>query len=170
MLLLVAAIPIGIVFLTVAVTEAERAADLHGAHKPSGVRGGTSLLFGLAAVLGVAVIFFGTGREYAIFLFLVPGIPALAISAVLGAVFHLQLSGPSKFIAALTGLGVTILTVLACAALVALLAAPGVKEGMFVMAFGASMVLFPFGFPVLIIGVVAGIAANIMSNRQRPNE
>ncbi|MDP2882797.1 MAG: hypothetical protein Q8N89_14615 [Azonexus sp.] len=163
-LLLAVALPLGIAFLTVRATEAERKVYDHSPVR----RLSCALVFGLAAVLGVLWVFRGTGPEYAPAMGLFLGIPASSIAALLAAVGQRFLVGRSKVVATLSGIAITIFTALATSLLVAIFFAPG-SASSFVAAFGAIIVLSPSGFPVLLFGGLAGLLLSHLSNRKRPN-
>ncbi|GAB3537939.1 hypothetical protein GCM10027343_02390 [Noviherbaspirillum agri] len=167
MFLAVVAIPIAVVMITVIATKSERVANLPDKLQPSLGKGSVSLMFGLAALLGVALILRDTGKDFATFVFLLSGIPAAAIAALLAALSYRLLVGRSKVAGAFAGLGVAVATVLTSLVIVAFAVAPGSKEGALMAAFGATIVLAPSGSSVLLIGVIAGVAVNLLANRNR---
>lgn len=166
-LLIVVAIPVAIVVFTVVATKSERAANLPDRLQPSLGKRSVSLMFGLAALLGVALVLRDTGKDFATFVFLLSGIPAAAIAALLATLSYRQLVGPSKIVGAFAGFGVAVATALTSSVIVAFAVAPGFKEGAFMAAIGATIVLAPFGTPVLLIGVFTGVALNLLANRNR---
>ena len=56
------------------------------------------------------------------------------------------------------------------ALLVALIAAPGKSEGMFMAAFGATMVLIPFGIPLFLFGAMVGLLLNRLTKNRSPEK
>lgn len=163
-LLLAVALPLGIAFLTVRATEAERKVYDHSPVR----RLSCALVFGLAAVLGILWVLRGTGPELATAMGLFLGLPASGIAALLAAAGQRFLVGRSKVVATLYGVAITILTALATSLLVATLIAPG-SASSFVAAFGALIVLSPSGIPVLVFGGLVGLLLSYLSNRKRPN-
>lgn len=163
-LLLAVAIPLGIVIFTVVATESEH--QLHE-HAPVS-RLVSAMVFGIAALLGVLFVFRGTGTEYAPAIAFIPGLPAVAIAALLAAAGHRFVVVRSKFFAALSGAGIAFLTAVGTSSAFAFFLAPEYSSALFVASLGAVIVLLPQGIPVLVIGALAGVLLSRISNRKLP--
>lgn len=161
-LLLAVAIPLGIVVFVVMATEAERKTYEHA----SVSKFSTALLFSLAAVLGVVWVFRGMGLEYAPAMAFLLGIPAAVIAALLALASHRFLIGRSKFIAALSGVGIALLTAAGTSSLIAVIFAPD-EMYLFMLTFGLVIMLSPTGVPVLFISGLAGFLLSYLSNHKR---
>jgi len=165
-LLLAVAIPLGIVVFTVVATESERKA--RDKHAPVS-RFVSAIVFGIAALLGVLLVFRGTGAEYAPAIAFIPGLPAVVIAALLAVAGHRLVVGHSKVLAALSGASIAFLTAFGTSSAFAVFFAPDHNAALFVASFGAAIVLLPQGIPVLLIGASAGVLLSHISNRKRPN-
>lgn len=164
-LLLAAAIPLGIIVFTVVATESERKANEHA---PVG-RSVSAIVFCIAALLGIFLVLRGTGAESALAISLILGLPAVVIAALLVIVGHRLVVGPSKIIAALSGAGIAFLTAVGTSSAFAVFFAPDHNAALFIASFGAVIMLLPQGILLLFIGASAGVFLSHISNRKRPN-
>lgn len=164
-LLLAIAIPLGIVLFTVVATESERKAH---EHVPVS-RFVSAIAFGIAALLGVILVFRGTGAEYVLAIAFMPSLPAVVIAALLAVAGHRLVVGHSKILAALSGAAIAFLTAVGTSSAFAIFFAPDNNAALFVASFGAAIVLLPQGIPVLLIGASAGVLLSHISNRKLPN-
>lgn len=158
--LLAIAMPVGILVFAVLAIESERNTKVHFRVR----RSVSMLVFGVAALAGVAWVFRTSGPEYPVDALLLFGIPVAIISALLAALAHPWLSGRSFTLGALTGAAIAFVTVLAVTTLFALTLAPK-AIGAFVFTFGAALLLSPDGAPTLLLGILAGILLVWLSNR-----
>jgi hypothetical protein len=163
-LLLAVAIPLGIVVLAVIATESERKAH----QSAPANRFMSAIVFGIAALIGVLLVFRGTGTEYAPAIAFVLGIPAIVIAALLAVAGHRLVVGRSKVIAALSGASIALLTAVGTSSAFAAFFAPDQNAALFAASFGAAIVLLPQGVPILLIGASAGVLLSHLSNRKRP--
>lgn len=176
-LFLAVAIPGGILAFSVLATQSKNdASDRRSTDHALISRGGVSLVFGLAAFLGVAAMLWvwtllhqtePVDEARALGLLVVTALPVMAIAALIAALGYRLLVCRSAWGAALSGGVVTILTVLASSLVVALLIAPNASSGLAVVIVGTVSMLFHFGIPLLFIGMSAGILVNRMSRPKR---
>lgn len=164
-LVLAVAIPLGIVLLTVFATESERNVYSHAPVS----RLATSIAFSAAALIGLAIVFRGTGTEYALAFTPMLALPTAIIAAVLAAVAHRLLVGRSRLIAAISGVVIALLTALGVSTLFAVISTPDQGAAMFIASIGPLVLLLPNGFPALFVGGLAGFLLSHFSNRKRPN-
>lgn len=164
-LLLAIAIPLGIVVFTVVATESEHKVNEHAPVS----RFVAAIVFGIAALLGVLLVFRGTGAEYAPAIAFIPGLPAVVIAALLAVAGHRLIVSRSKFLAALSGACIAFLTAVGTSSAFAVFFAPDHGAALFIASFGAAIVLLPQGISVLVIGASAGVLLSHISNRKRPN-
>ena len=156
--------PIGILYLVVKATERERSA-------PSIGRRVSAFCFGAASLLGLIAIEVSiSGLKNFHGILLLAGIPIMVTAALLAFILHRRIFTSSKTTAALGGGGIALATVLFFALLVALIAAPGKSEGMFMAAFGATMVLIPFGIPLFLFGAMVGLLLNRLTKNRSPEK
>ena len=162
-ILLVIALPLGIALFAVIATESERRTY---EHRPAS-KFISALIFAFSALLGIAFVFHGTKTEYTPAIASIVGIPATIIAMLLAIASHRMLVGRSKFLAALFGAGVAFLTVTCTSLLFGVIFAPDLKAVLFMTAFGAVLVFFPTGIPVLLLGAISGIILSFLSNRRQ---
>ena len=163
-LLLAVAIPLGIVVFAVLATQSEHKVYEHAPVS----RLVSAMVFGMAALLGVLLVFRGTGAKYAPVIAFIPGLPAVVIAALLAVAGHRLVVVRSKVLAALSGAGIAFLTVIGTSSAFAFFFAPNHSAALFVASSGAVIVLLPQGIPVLLIGALAGLLLSHISNRKRP--
>lgn len=164
-LLLAVAIPLGIIVFTVLATESERKTHQHVPVS----RFVSAIAFGIAALLGVLLVFRGMGAEYALAIAFMPGLPAAVIAALLAVAGHRLVVGRSKVLAALSGSAIVFLTAVGTSSAFAIFFAPDHNAALFVASFGAAIMLLPQGIPVFLIGASAGVLLSHISNHKRPN-
>jgi hypothetical protein len=164
--LAVAAIPLAIVVFTVIATESEKRV-----YRSAPVsRSLSALVFGIAALAGVAIVLRGTGPEYISAMALALSIPGIVIAAALAVASHRLLVNRSKWIAAVSGIGVAFLTVLISSAFFAAVIAPDLDTAMLVVSFGAVLVLLPHSVAVLPVGALAGVLLSYLSNHRQTDK
>lgn len=177
-LFLAVAVPGGILAFSVFATHSKNdASDRRSTDHALISRGGVSLVFGLAALLGWAALLgvavpdlqVNKGSAHGVVgPFIVTALPVMSLAALIARFGYRLLVFRSGLVAALSGGVVTILTVLASSLVVALLISPNASFGLAVVTVGTVSVLFRFGIPLLFIGMSAGILVNRMSRPKRP--
>lgn len=161
-LLLAVAIPLGIVVFAVLATQSEHKVYEHAPVS----RLVSAMVFGMAALLGVLLLFRGTGAKYAPVIAFIPGLPAVVIAALLAVAGHRLVVVRSKVIAALSGAGIAFLTIIGTSLVFAFFFAPNHSAALFVASSGAVIALLPQGVPILLIGALAGLVLSHTSNRK----
>lgn len=161
-LLLFLAMPVGIVVFAVAATQAEQNADPNAPVS----RLTSALVFGLTAELAVFLFFGSVGVEFSPAMALIPGLPAALIAAFLAFVGRRFLVLRSKVLSALSGVAITILTVIGVTAAIASLLTSTPSQTLVFASVGAVAVLFPSGVSALALGAFSGVLLSYISNRQ----
>lgn len=156
-LLLAIGLPLGILAFVVLATKAE-----YSDHGQRVSRLISMIVFALAALVGV----FWVLKVMVMNAFLLVGLPAAIISALLAALTHPWLVGKNWWQAAFTGTLIAILAAIGTLTLYGLLLAPK-KVLIFVAAFGAEIIFRPEGFLALLTGALAGVLLWWLSSCQK---
>lgn len=119
-------------------------------------------VFGVSALLWNAWISSGTGGA-----FLIMGLPAALLAAVLGAVGQRFLSSPSRLRAAIAGMTIATLAAFGTIVLLTIAIAPDSSAALAVIGI-ACVLLAPYYLPTLSIGLGCGLLVHFFARRQPP--